>query len=228
MSTFSGGPNIVTDGLILYLDAGNTKSYPGFGTTWTDISRSRFNGTLTNGPTFNTGSGGSIVFDGVDDLVSVNNNAALNSNIGTVSVWFKANSITGYHSLIGKHDSAFSLNGFNLFVYTSGPVISGQIKGASTTTNLPSMLISTNIWYNYTVSFSSGDSYSSYMNGILLGTGSLVSFTVSSQPLRIGSSVDSFWQTFNGNIAQALLYNRALTATEVLQNYNTTRGRFGI
>ena len=63
-------PRIVTDGLVLLLDAGNTKSYPGTGTTWTDISRNGNNGTLTNGPTFDSANGGSLVFDGVDDYVN--------------------------------------------------------------------------------------------------------------------------------------------------------------
>jgi hypothetical protein len=68
---FYYSPKIVTDGLVLYLDAGNQLSYPGSGTTWTDLSRSQTNGTLVNGPTFNTGSLGSIVFDGVDDFLLV-------------------------------------------------------------------------------------------------------------------------------------------------------------
>ena len=68
---FSFSPRIVTDGLVLYLDAANQRSYPGSGTTWSDISRGGNNGTLVNGPTFDPGNGGSIVFDGVDDYVSI-------------------------------------------------------------------------------------------------------------------------------------------------------------
>jgi hypothetical protein len=71
MSTVEGGGNIITDGLVLLLDAANSKSYPGTGTTWTDLSRSGNNGTLINGPTFNSGNGGSIVFDGVMILLIV-------------------------------------------------------------------------------------------------------------------------------------------------------------
>ena len=70
---FNYSPNIITDGLVLYLDAANTKSYPGSGTTWRDLSKSQLNGTLTNGPTFNSSNGGSIVFDGVDDYVNLGN-----------------------------------------------------------------------------------------------------------------------------------------------------------
>ena len=69
----ASGPNIVEDGLVLALDAGNTKSYPGSGTTWTDLSGKGNNGTLTNGPTFDSGNGGAIFFDGGNDYVTTGN-----------------------------------------------------------------------------------------------------------------------------------------------------------
>ncbi len=71
MSTVGGGVNIVTNGLVLYLDASNTKSYVSGSTTWSDVSRSGNNGTLINGPTFNSANGGSIVFDGTNDYVDL-------------------------------------------------------------------------------------------------------------------------------------------------------------
>ena len=70
---FSFSSKVVTDGLVLYLDAANTKSYPGSGTAWSDLSRSGNNGTLTNGPTFNSARGGAIVLDGADDYIAINN-----------------------------------------------------------------------------------------------------------------------------------------------------------
>ena len=72
MGVFAG-PEVVEDGLVLALDAGNTKSYPGSGTTWTDLSGNGNNGTLTNGPTYSSSNGGSIVFDGVNDFVDISN-----------------------------------------------------------------------------------------------------------------------------------------------------------
>lgn len=68
-----GGPDIITDGLVFCLDAANSKSYPGTGTAWTDLSGNDNNGTLTNGPTFDSSNGGSIVFDGVNDQVNCGN-----------------------------------------------------------------------------------------------------------------------------------------------------------
>ena len=87
MSTQNGGPNIITDGLVLYLDAGNTYSYTSGSTVWNDLSRSMLSGSLVNGPTFNTGSGGSIVFDGTNDYVLVNNLSITGNQSITVSAW---------------------------------------------------------------------------------------------------------------------------------------------
>ena len=71
MSTLTGGPGLVTNGLVLYLDAANPSSYISGSLNWNDLSRSSLSGSLVNGPTFNTGSGGSIVFDGINDTVSI-------------------------------------------------------------------------------------------------------------------------------------------------------------
>ena len=73
MGAVEGGPNVVYNGLVLYLDAANNKSYVSGSTSWNDLTSNQNVGTLTNGPTFNTGSGGSIVFDGVDDYVDCGN-----------------------------------------------------------------------------------------------------------------------------------------------------------
>ena len=89
-----GGPNIVEDGLVLSLDAANTKSYPGSGTVWSDLSGNSNNGTLTNGPTFDSGNKGSIVFDGIDDSISVGHTALLNPTLNmTISVWVNFQSL---------------------------------------------------------------------------------------------------------------------------------------
>ena len=86
---FNYSPKIVTDGLVLYLDAANTKSYPGTGTVWTDISRTNNNGTLTNGPTYTSTFGGSIVFDGTNDsVVSANTINITGASARTMNIWF--------------------------------------------------------------------------------------------------------------------------------------------
>jgi hypothetical protein len=222
-----GGPNTVTSGLVLELDAGNIKSYQSGSTTWFDKSGFANNGTLINGPTFNTGSNGSIVFDGVDDYVNVPNNTNLNSNIGTVSVWFNYTSAPGNGSVIlGKTDINSSFNGLNIFIYQGS--VGAQIKSGATTTNISGSIVSTNTWYNYTVTYTSGVSCSSYLNGTLMTTDPLISFTFSTQPLRLARTVDTYWTTFGGQIPITQIYNKALLAQEVLQNYNATKGRFGL
>ncbi len=97
-------PRTVTDGLVLALDAGNTKSYPGSGTAWTDLIGSN-NGTLTNGPTYNSDNGGSIVFDGTNDYVTISDDSDFTFGTGdlTVEAWFKPDlsaTVTNYHTII--------------------------------------------------------------------------------------------------------------------------------
>jgi hypothetical protein len=222
-----GIPDIVTDGLVLNLDAGNPYSYlsGSSGTTWTNTvaASSSISGSLVNGTTY---SNGAMVFDGVDDYIEVPNNVALNSNIGTISVWFKSTTTAGRSAvLIGKTDSVGSYNGINIL--TSGTEIYGQVKGSSDQI-ISGSLLSQNTWYNFTLTYSSGISYSSYLNGSLIGTNTLTSFTFSTQPLRIARSLDSFWTTYKGQVSNAMIYNRALSAAEVQQNFNALRGRYGI
>ena len=218
--------NIATQGLVLNLDAAIQGSYPKTGSTWFDISNNGNNGTLTNGPLYIGSDYGAIVFDGVNDYVEVPNNVALNSNIGTISIWFNSTTVSGRSAvLIGKTDSVGSFNGINIL--TSGTEIYGQVKGSSDQI-ISGSLLSQNTWYNFTLTYSSGISYSSYLNGSLIGTNTLTSFTFSTQPLRIARSLDSFWTIYKGQVSNAMIYNRALSAQEITQNFNTLRGRYGI
>jgi hypothetical protein len=223
---FKYSPSIITNGLVLYLDAANPYSYVSGSTSWNDISRGGNNGTLVNGPTFSSANNGSIVFDGTNDYANVPDNTTLNSNIGTILVWFNYTSAPGNGSVVlGKTDVFGSFNGLNIFIYQG--LLGTQIKGGSTT-NTSQTAVSTNTWYNYTITYTSGVSYSSYLNGIFIETNSLASFTFSTQPLRLARSVDTYWSNFGGQIPITQLYNRAFSAQEVLQNYNATKTRFGL
>jgi hypothetical protein len=220
--------NIVKDGLVLNLDAAKRDSYPGTGTAWNDISGNGNNGTL-NGPIFNSENGGSIIFDGSNDYVQVSNNSTLNSTSGTINIWFKYLLVTGvnnFASLIAKHDPGNSFNGYVIFIQPNGS-IGVQIKGAGPTTNIsgPSSYQS-DLWHNITLTYVSGVSHALYSNGVLFSSGGCVSFSISSQPLRIVDSVDAFWGILSGNVSQVQIYNRALSAAEVLQNYNATKNRY--
>ena len=221
-------PKIVTAGLVLCLDAGNNKSYPSSGTTWNDLSGNNNNGTLTNGPTFNSSFGGGIVFDGVDDYVSVSNTSILRPSTElSIGMWIKANSITGgWVRLFGQDPYT---GGPLIFLETGGSLIRAlhYPNGAEIRCNTNYSILITQ--YTYVVfTFKIGDAIRSYFNGIADTTVGLSSGTFSyntSNPYLIGHSGASW---FSGNISNVLYYTKALSASEVLQNYNATKGRFGL
>ena len=226
-------PRIVTDGLVLCLDAGNTKSYPGTGTAWTDISRNNNNSTL-NGPVFNSGNGGSIVFDGVNDYVS---KSTINVSYLTVSAWAKwtqfFSDLNG-HALISNSDADTGepLNGYLLYQATGAPYnrVQALVYGTSVSAITSNSALSTGTWYNICFTYD-GVAVRLYLNGVLDISAAAAKGTIaaSSADFIIGSAYTTIGGSyFNGNIASVNLYNKALAATEVLQNFNATRGRFNI
>jgi hypothetical protein len=217
------GQEIVTNGLVLHLDAAQLRSYPTTGTTWTDLSGGGNNGTLTNGPTFNSANGGSIVFDGVNDYIAFTDSNLLPTAGLTLSSWFKTS--VGDKWLIDKSAGGV-VNGYNL--------ISTSINGIQLTINGRQFSLSNSIitgnWMVITGTWTPSTSMILYMNGSQIGNTSLsvpASINNPSSNLRVAgrSNNTDFW---NGNVANTLIYNRALTATEVLQNYNATKSRFGL
>lgn len=231
-----GGPNTVTSGLVLELDAGNIKSYQSGSTTWFDKSGFANNGTLTNGPTFNTGSGGAIVFDGVDDLVFIPLVLDTSTNF-TIDVTAKCNTMIqdptpqtrqtiwslttdsqqGYEILDLEiwNDGLTSFSG-NGTLYT--PIILGGF-----------FPLNSNSINNYTLS-KSGSTQSWYINSLLKINVSQP-YSTSSQYFKLssrGAGSTGTGQQWNGLTYSVKIYNRALSADEVLQNYNATKTRFGL
>lgn len=243
MSTTQGGGNIVADGLVLYLDAANTKSYLGSGTAWTDLSKVGNNGTLTNGPTFNSTNGGNIVFDGTNDYIDCGNSNSLkfvNGDSFTISSWVKPISpMPTTVSAIAQHGGTpGSATGFILYLTNSGFVDFAKSNVANTGQNVTTTPFQFNLWNNIvcTILYSgSSGQIQFYINGVLKATyngwsaNPLLSDYVNS--LYVGrSSVDSFFSftPFYGNIANVSIYNKRLSDQEVLQNYNVTKSRFGL
>ena len=231
----SSGPDIVEDGLVLCLDAGSKRSYPGTGTTWTDTVGGN-NGTLTNGPTFDSANGGSIVFDGANDYTQINNaHTLINSLDITVCIWINQNSI---------HSDATFNNSINLFEIPSvariGEASSFYLTLRNSTVTFryqrtvnaaqlsPSASQEINIWRNYTGT-SSSTGISLYKDGQFLGanssTNSFAAFDVNGNGVRLGST-GLYGKYYNGQIGLFQMYNRALTGDEVRQNYLATRGRY--
>jgi hypothetical protein len=240
MSAF-GGPNIIDDGLVLYLDAGNRKSYPGSGTTWFDKSGRGNNGTLTNGPTFDTGSLGSVVFDGTNDYVSINRSTSIDfagqKNI-TVCQFIKFNSFINNTTSLMWEDIVGG-NGNEPILIRYG-TFSSEIKNAAFELEFSSapssVLLSTTILQINTIyqvcGTYDGIKMKIYINGVL--ENEINETRVIKTPLSpnarwiIGSGELNSGRWVDGNIYNTQIYNRALSAQEALQNYNATKGRFGL
>jgi hypothetical protein len=202
----------VQSGLILYLDAANSKSIVSGSTTWTDISRNGNNGTLTGGPTYNGANGGTIVFDGTDDYV--NCGTITTGGKITVNAWIKF-SIAANQHIVDSSSNTWHL----ALLDTNRPYFWN-----GTTYHTAAQALSTSTWYMITGV--QGSTLDVYVNGGL--SQSLASnLNVGSGNVNIGR-----WQSgtrpYNGNIAQVSIYNRALSATEVLQHYNMEKKRFGL
>jgi hypothetical protein len=217
-------PGIVTDGLVLHLDAGNYVSYPASGTTWYDLSQTVDRGVLNNGPTFSRDGGGCIVFDGTNDFVSSTKTVVPSLTEWSVSVWYLSTDITS--KLIFYVFSAVTGSG----IYFGGNVSVdtfdrwGFFDGTNAFNNATSTFVVTNKWYNLVVT-KRGTTYNLYTNGVSSLSGTGVDLSV--PDYNLGRRIDDFWYA-KGQIAHALLFNRALTPTEVSQNFNATRARFGI
>ena len=213
-------PRTITDGLVLCLDAGNSKSYPGSGTTWTDLSGRGNTGTLTNGPTYSSANGGSLSFDGVNDYVDLGTQSNLTgiTNL-TVCGWSRG---SGY--IATRYYNTTDDNGWML----SRDGLQGR-KNDSAFISVPSgYSFSENEWV-YTVGVISGDIWSVYVNGILrnsvnAGDGA----TVFANNVMYMGAIPHFSVYSNIRIPQVSVYNRALTAAEISQNYNALKSRFSI
>ena len=239
-SSGGGGstPSIITNGLILNLDASNASSYPGTGTQWTDLSGQNNNGTLVNGVGYSSSNGGVMTFDGVNDYVNCGNSSTFNqTNALTLSTWVKINSLSSQNTIIGKQWCNLNQYSYVLYTDAQGKLIldtanSGACNGyfsIYTSTNS----LSTNIWYNVAMSFTN-TSIKLYLNGQLI-SGSLngvnTSLFVSNSPVLLGayrSLSGNYAATLNGSMGSTLIYNTSLSASEVLQNFNATKTRFGL
>jgi hypothetical protein len=222
--------SIVSSGLVLNLDASFKSSYPGTGTTCYDISGSgNNNGTLINGPIFGTANGGQITFDGVNDYILVNNNSSLNLTNLTVSAWVKPIN-NNYSPIIFRYFNITSYNGWHLYYNGTKFAVGGRETSSAYLTITSTNNYAINNWYNLTWT-KSGNIWSLYINGVLdnslnLGVGNVI-FT--NNNLTIGSEYTSGSSGFsNINIGNVNIYDRPLSASEVLQNFNATKTRFGL
>jgi len=226
---FYRGPNIVTDGLVFSLDAGSERSYPGSGTAWNDLSSSKSVYTLNNGPSFDSGNGGTFVFDGVDDYASTSS-APLSAGATAYSIEavFKADS-TGTQ-VIWEQGSTAQTAGKRvcmILLSTGTGGFNGQNADFQTSVNY-----SINTWYNWLITVDtslSSNKIKIYVNGVLSAQGNpSATLNAGADGARVGNKLSNSTEDFDGNIALVRAYNRVLTAAQVLQNYNAQKSRFGL
>ncbi len=210
-------PRIVTDGLVLYLDAANPKSYPGSGTTWYDLS--------------GNGNNGSLLFDGSNDYIinSSMTNAITGNSARTISLWVYP--ITNLNVFVQLGDGGggnqiysfqYYRSGSNNYLFTDG--INGQNNLIISGSELPTI----NAW-NYLTFASSGQNWYYYKNGIFVKSGiwTITINTIGSK-FVLGKRIDVVSSTLSGTISIVKLYNRALSAIEILQNFNAIKTRYGL
>jgi hypothetical protein len=224
-------PNIVTNGLVLNLDAINPNSYPQSGTIWYDTSGNNNNGTLTNGTSWTpNGAQTSFSFDGVDDYVNLGTNLPNSFTNCTLETIYKVGAINKSQVLVSSYSNTtgngwgieqYASNQFNVFVFN------GSNAFVDIQSTIPPVVGQT---YSISMVFSSLNKLQMYINGNLhLEKPTTFSSTIKTSPFitRVGNWVANA-NYFNGNIYNIKMYNQALTAQEVLQNYNALKSRFGL
>jgi hypothetical protein len=226
--SYNNGPRIVTNGLVLCLDAANRKSYPASGTVWNDLSSNNNNGTLTNGPTYNSSNGGSIVFDGLDDGI----------DCGTVSVFDINSNFTicamirpigfgggGLGRVVDK--GTINTGGYVLYVTSPNSFVFqiGRSTGGSTITATNAVIL--NEWQYFAATLTN-TTLTIYKNGLVINTTPTSPATSTVKNFFIGNRATTFDRGFAGNIGIISFYDRVLSSAEILQNYNAIKGRFNL
>ena len=233
--SFNYSPKVVNDNsLLFYLDAVNTKSYVSGSTTWTDISKGGNNGTLVNGPAFNSANGGSIVFDGTDDYCNIPISAVPTGSQATVSFWTKFN-VTQASSIFSAYNSAGQRQ-INIHLTWSDSVAywdCGASGGTYDRINSSTLTTAQKTgWHNWVFTKDAiTGTMVIYLDSISLASGTgktntIGAISTASKRCAIASFDDTLY--YSGNISSMLLYNRVLSTTEITQNYNTHKSRYGL
>ena len=229
--TVEAGPTIVENDLVLYLDPQNTRSYT-TGTTFTDLSGTNNTGTLQNSPTFNTTN---FSFNGTNQQITTTN-SIVNPQAYTTCIWFKTTSTAGRALLqFESTQTGISTGGYDrkMWVGTDGRLYIGIYTGIVSYVMLSSPLVTDNVW-RYVSAHYDGANLSLYLNGsFIYSYGSIGSAENTTGWWRVCGYKSTGWPVssdgyFTGDVGPVQIYNRSLSATEILQNFNAQRGRFGV
>jgi len=221
-------PYITRNGLIMCLDAGNIKSYPKSGTSWRDLSNQNINYSLINGPTYDTANGGNILFDGSDDYVEPSTDFVISTGPRTIFFWIKSTDDTTIRGIIGARVSTTGWGLAHNYGLPGRILYFHQNPGGGSIDSL-GYDITLNEWNNYAITYDSTSGIMKlYKNGVYAKqtTGNGDGVTTSATKIRVGSG--SGHGQFKGNIGLVHAYNRALSDSEISQNYRATKIRYGL
>lgn len=221
---FSNGPVIITNGLVLSLDAADRNSYPGSGTTWTDTSGNGNNGTLTNGPTFDNTNGGRIYLDGTNDYIALNSSIASSSPF-TLDFWYYPTRInSSYDQIYSSPDNT----DLQLFFHTTSKTLTTSIENVEIATSFTLASNNINQWYNIVWTYNYVNRFVYVNNSVVQSNADTTAYTNNSTTVAIGSLPSGGGYFLQGYFGSVKIYNRALSTTEIQQNYNALKSRFNL
>jgi len=225
------GPNIIDNSLILGLDAADAISCPRPFTapsTWYDLSINAKNATLSSATSFDSNNGGSILLDSVNDYANLpSSGLAFGSGAFTIESWCYLT--TALTNNVIYYSQSSNTSGFSGFGYTNGSgFFLTDFNGSVRVTTINTTSISLNTWYYVVGVRNASNQYVVYVNGIASTTNNTSSLALTTLDPRIGTNPASNGERWTGRIAILRMYNRTLSATEILQNFNATRKRFNL
>lgn len=226
MASF-GGPDLIKNGLVLSLDAGNIKSYSGSGTVWSDLSGNNVSGSLINGPTFNTDGGGSILFDGTDDYLAFSNSrVAPGTGPFTWNFWARLNNISTFSILFSGEGSntSYGVIGMN----PSSPGLTYYALGYQITDGAAFGTDWTFISFVGNGAADGSRNLKLYRNGIQAGSTYTANYNFTSTTPYIGRNHSYSPENMKGYVSNVNYYDRELSAQEIQQNFIANRKRFGL
>jgi len=220
----SHAPQIVSDGLIIYLDANNTSSYAGTGSTWYDLSGNGRHASLISSPSYEGfGRGKYLSFDGSTNYATIP--YTITDNLITVSFWYYSkicSSNSSTDALISNYEPV--VTGFDVRLITPTS-LQLDLKIGSTFPNLSFGTIANNTWYHVAFTYD-GASLKAFMNGSVVSSTSATGTRANGTQICIATSAVDTNRKATCGIPQVMIYNRALSDAEILQNYNATKGRY--
>ena len=218
-----------SDGLVLSLDTANRRSYPGSGTSWFDLSGNGNNGTLTNGASLNTGPGGGMNFDGVDDFVATTQTSGISSQ-STVCAWVYPRNIATYQIVISE-DPTFSVLSRNFvfgYGYTSGKLIAVDFRGSDFYIYESAVSLISNAWQHISwTRRTAGMMF--HVNGVQSGSTFSYIGALNTNNIATRIGVRELGDGFTNAVLDDIrIYNRALSREEISILFNIKRRRYGL